>query len=229
MCMEIKHEGLEYVGARSLKITKPYKLLSWTQWYQLKGYKFRLQKRQWTKVKQNKAKQEHGEPFASRRSLSLDFLSWLPLLLSIRGVRLSCSSTLVIASWSLESLDKIELWAKFRFLKRENWWLPIPVPNKAALLLRRERRPRRRNFFHRWILQSDGLGCSREILPNQLLLFTVQLLPALSSARINLLLLLVRIWANEYILSFPSLPVSRYFFAPADPSVKKEQQQQQSL
>ena len=136
-------------------------------------------------------------------------------------LRLDFSSTLVIASWSLESLDKIELWAKFRFLKRENWWLPIPVPNKAALLLRRERRPRRRNFFHRWILQSDGLGCSREILPNQLLLFTVQLLPALSSARINLLLLLVRIWANEYILNFPSLPMSRYFFAPAGPSVKK--------
>ena len=136
-------------------------------------------------------------------------------------LRLDFSSTLVIASWSLESLDKIELWAKFRFLKRENWWLPIPVPNKAALLLRRERRPRRRNFFHRWILQSDGLGCSREILPNQLLLFTVQLLPALSPARIKLLLLLVRIWANEYILSFPSLPMSRYFFAPAGPSVKK--------
>ena len=138
-------------------------------------------------------------------------------------LRLDFSSTLVIASWSLESLDKIELWAKFRFLKRENWWLPIPVPNKAALLLRRERRPRRRNFFHRWILQSDGLGCSREILPNQLLLFTVQLLPALSSARINLLLLLVRIWANEYILNFPSLPMSRYFFAPAGPSVKKKE------
>ena len=35
---------------------------------------------------------------------------------------------------------------------------------------RRRHRPRRRFFFDRWILQSDGLGCSREILPNQLLL-----------------------------------------------------------
>ena len=93
---------------------------------------------------------------------------------------------------------------------------------------RQNQSPRRRNFFYRWILQSDGLGCSREILPNQLLLFTVQLLPALSSARINLLLLLVRIWANEYILNFPSLPMSRYFFAPAGPSVKKKEKKNSS-
>ena len=97
------------------------------------------------------------------------------------------------------------------------------------MLLGQERRPRRRNFFHRWILQSDGLGCSREILPNQLLLFTVHLLPALSPARIRLLSLLVRIWANEYILNFPSLPMSRYFFAPADPSVKKKKKQKKQL